>query len=160
MGPSGRKPAILPGRPLFAQTIYGRTNLNNTAENSLRTNSGLAPKFRIFVALCMAMLALECSSAMSAPVGACLTVINVKPFDVLYIREKPDYRSSKVGAIAPDSESPIVVTGRCTPAGAGPRKLWCPIKYYVTKDATRSGYVKMYFTKEIPCPPSLKFYQN
>jgi hypothetical protein len=65
-----------------------------------------------------------------------------------------------VGAIAPESASPIVITGPCTPAGAPPKRLWCPVKYYVTKDAIRSGFVKAYFTNEIPCPPSLGFYRE
>jgi hypothetical protein len=92
--------------------------------------------------------------------GQCLELARVDRWDFLYIRARPDYRSAKVGAISPDSASPIVITGRCTPAGAPPKQLWCPVKYYVTKDATRTGFVKAYFTNEIPCPPSLDFYQQ
>lgn len=127
---------------------------------SLATHLRCVPNCRLLAAFFTALPALVIGQASSAPVGACLTVVNVKPFDVLYIRERPDYRSRKVGAIAPDSDSPVVVTGRCTPAGAGPRKLWCPIKYYVTSSETRSGYVKMYYAREIPCPPSVKYYQE
>jgi hypothetical protein len=98
--------------------------------------------------------------AAAATTGTCLKVANVDTFDVLFIRERPDHRSEKTGAIAPDSTAPLVVTGPCTPRGAPLRKLWCPIKYYITKDASRTGYVKMYFTEEIPCPPSLEFYKK
>ena len=92
--------------------------------------------------------------------GGCLRVVGVDRWDFLYIRERPDHRSAKVGAIDPESISPIVITGACTPAGAPPRRLWCPIKYYVTKEAIRSGYVKAFYTKEVPCPPSLDFYRE
>ena len=92
--------------------------------------------------------------------GGCLRVVGVDRWDFLYIRERPDHRSAKVGAIDPESISPIVITGACTPVGAPPRRLWCPIKYYVTKEASRSGYVKAFYTKEVPCPPSLDFYRE
>ena len=92
--------------------------------------------------------------------GACLEVIKVDAWDFLYIRTRPDHRSAKAGAIAPETVSPIVVTGACTPPGAPPKRLWCPVTYYVTKNSVRSGYVKAYFTREAPCPPSLGVYQN
>jgi len=124
------------------------------------TASFCIKKTILVAALSTTLPMLAASNAEAAKVGACLKVVNVDPFDVLYIREKPDYRSAKTGAIAPDSESPIVVTGPCTPPGATSRKLWCPITYYVTKDTSRKGYVKMYFTQEVPCPPSLEFYKQ
>ncbi|WP_031195672.1 hypothetical protein [Mesorhizobium sp. L103C119B0] len=92
--------------------------------------------------------------------GGCLRVVGVDRWDFLYIRERPDHRSAKVGAIDPESISPIVITAACTPAGAPPRQLWCPIKYYVTKEAIRRGFVKAFYTKEVPCPPSLDFYRE
>ena len=92
--------------------------------------------------------------------GDCLEVIKVDAWDFLYIRTRPDHRSAKAGAIAPETVSPIVVTGACTPRGAPPQRLWCPVAYYVTKNSVRRGYVKAYFTRQIVCPPSLGFYQN
>ena len=92
--------------------------------------------------------------------GACLEVVKVDAWDFLYIRARPDHRSAKVGAIAPETVSPIVITGACTPPGAPPKRLWCPVTYYVTKNSVRSGYVKAYFTRETPCPPSLGFYKD
>ena len=100
------------------------------------------------------------SQALAFRTGQCLAVVDVDRWDFLYIRARPDHRSAKVGAIDPASSSPIVITGACTPAGAPPRRLWCPIKYYVTKEAIRSGYVKAFYTKEVPCPPSLDFYRE
>ncbi len=92
--------------------------------------------------------------------GACLAVVGVDRWDFLYIRARPDHRSAKVGAIASESVSPIVVSGPCTPAGAPPKRLWCPVNYYVTKEAIRSGFVKAFYTNEVPCPPSLDFYRE
>ena len=92
--------------------------------------------------------------------GQCLEVVGVDRWDFLYIRARPDHRSAKVGAIAPESDSPIVISGSCTPAGAPPKRLWCPIRYYVTKDEVRSGFVKAYYTSEVPCPASLDFYRE
>lgn len=100
------------------------------------------------------------SQALAFKPGGCLAVVGVDRWDFLYIRARPDYHSAKVGAIDPASSSPIVITGSCTPAGAPPKRLWCPIKYYVTKQAIRSGYVKAFYTKEVPCPPSLDFYRE
>jgi hypothetical protein len=107
----------------------------------------------------LAFLALP-AEALAFKRGECLEVVRVERWDFLYIRARPDHRSAKVGAIAPETASPILITGACTPAGAPPKQLWCPIKYYVTKDATRSGFVKAYFTDEVPCPPSLDFYRE
>ena len=88
----------------------------------------------------------------------CLAVAHVDPWDFLYIRQQPDHRSDKAGAIAPNSKAPIVVTGGCTPPKAGPRRQWCPIDYYVTRNTKRSGYVKMYYTKTVKCPENLNLY--
>jgi len=92
--------------------------------------------------------------------GACLEVVKVDAWDFLYIRTRPDHRSAKAGAISPETVSPIVVTDACLPPGAPPKRLWCPVTYYVTKNSVRKGYVKAYFTRQIPCPPSLGFYQD
>jgi hypothetical protein len=96
----------------------------------------------------------------AAPVGTCLAIKNVERWDFLYIRKNPDHRSPKVGAIAPNTSAPVVVTGRCTPNTTNLRRLWCPVEYFVTKSERRTGFVKMYFTKQIKCPPSVEFYRQ
>lgn len=106
-------------------------------------------------ALALAAAAIAVPTAHAFERGACLAVTRVERWDFLYIRSRPDHLSEKAGAIAPETMLPIVVTGACTPPGAPPRRLWCPVTYYVTRDATRSGYVKAFFTREVPCPPSL-----
>lgn len=83
--------------------------------------------------------------------GTCLRVTNVESWDFLYIREKPDHRSRKVGAIRPDTNKRLVVSGKCTPATENKRRLWCMVDYNVLNDVTISGYVKMYFTRETGC---------
>ena len=83
--------------------------------------------------------------------GTCLRVANVEPLDFLYIREKPDHTSRKVGAIHPDTRKKIIVSGRCTPRTENKRKLWCLIDYNVLNNKTIRGYIKMYFAKEISC---------
>ncbi len=92
--------------------------------------------------------------------GDCLAVINVEPWDFLYIRSRPDHRSEKVAAIRYDTVNPVVVDGRCTPRTTNLRKLWCPIKYYLSANRLAEGFVKMYFTKPIECPLSYNYYQN
>jgi hypothetical protein len=87
-------------------------------------------------------------------------VVKVERWDFLYIRSRPDHRSAKAGAISPETVSPILITGECTPPGAHPKQLWCPVRYYVTKDTTRSGFVKAWFTRPVRCPPSLDYYRG
>ena len=96
----------------------------------------------------------------AAPIGSCLSIANVDQWDFLYIRKNPDHKSSKVGAIAPNTSSPIVVTGRCVPNTKNLKRLWCPIEYFITKSERRNGYIKMYYTVQVQCPPSLEFYRQ
>ncbi len=83
--------------------------------------------------------------------GTCLRVANVESWDFLYIRERPDHLSRKVGAIRPDTRKKLVVSGKCTPVTTNKRKLWCKIRYNVLNDVYTSGYIKMYFTEEVGC---------
>lgn len=92
--------------------------------------------------------------------GDCVAIRNVDLWDFLYLRARPHHKSEAVGAIAPDTESPIVVSGRCTPNTTNLRRLWCPVTYYSTRENQLNGYVKMYFTRPIECPPSLEYYLN
>ena len=108
---------------------------------------------RMLVSAFTAMtLAYADASALAGPKrGTCLLVANVESWDFLYIREKPDHRSRKVGAIQPDSKKKLVVAGDCVPAGANKKKLWCMVNYNVINNVYISGYIKMYYTKETNC---------
>jgi|GEM_PF-5950492 len=96
----------------------------------------------------------------AAPVGTCLEIANVERWDFLYIRARPNHKSMKLGAIAPNTVSPIVIIGKCTPNTRNLRRLWCLIDYYVTDKKILRGYVKMYFTGKINCPASLAHYRG
>ena len=94
-------------------------------------------------------------SAASAPALAephCLRVVNVDFWDVLYIRAKESHRSNAVGAIAPDHDGTIELTGPCMPQGQSPKRQWCPVHYYPLPAVRISGYVKAYFTTATACP--------
>lgn len=90
--------------------------------------------------------------------GDCLAVINVDPWDFLFIRARPDHRSGKIAAIRYDTANPVVVDGNCTPNTTNLRRLWCPVKYYISPGRVASGYVKMHFTRPKECPPSYDYY--
>ena len=92
--------------------------------------------------------------------GDCLAIINVDPWDFLFIRARPDHRFSKVAAIRYDTANPVVVDGRCTPNTRNLRRLWCPVKYYISPGRVASGYVKMHFTRPKECPISYDYYQG
>jgi hypothetical protein len=90
----------------------------------------------------------------------CLHVQNVEFWDFLNIREKPSASASIVGAIAPRHSAPLELTGACIPATVRSTARWCPVIYYVTGQIRLKGYVKAYFTRPVPCPPSLATYKN
>lgn len=90
----------------------------------------------------------------------CLQVANVEFWDFLNIREKPSAESRIVGAIAPGHGEPLERTGRCIPAHVRPTARWCPVIYYPTKQVHHKGFVKAFFTRPTPCPPSLETYKN
>lgn len=81
-----------------------------------------------------------------------MRVVNVDFWDVLYIRSRQTHRSKAVGAIAPDHDGIIELTGPCVPAGQSPRRQWCPVDYYPLPSVRISGYVKAYFTAGSACP--------
>ena len=111
----------------------------------------------LYVAIILAakILFFNITLANAASVGACLALENVESWDFLYIRKKPDHRSEKVGAIAPNTSGPIFVTGKCTPNTKNLKDLWCPVEYFITSAESRRGYVKMFYTKPAECPPSV-----
>jgi hypothetical protein len=114
----------------------------------------------ILILLCLIMQNNAVEFSYAASVGTCLQIANVERWDFLYIRAKPHHESMKVGAIAPNTDSPIVISGKCTPNTKNLRRLWCLIDYYVTNETTHKGYIKMYFTRKIMCPPSLAHYRR
>lgn len=107
-------------------------------------------KGAIGVAIISAMLWSAPSPALSEP--RCLQVVNVDFWDVLYIRSQETHRSKAVGAIAPDHDGIIELTGPCMPAGQSPKRQWCPVNYYPLPTVRISGYVKAYFTRPVACP--------
>lgn len=115
---------------------------------------------RTLLLAAITVLFVSSGNAQSFEPGNCLKIDNVERWDFLNIRARPDHRSEITGAIAPNTGNPIVVTGRCTPQTANLRRLWCPIVYFATKEVRLEGYVKMYFTELIECPPSVEYYQN
>jgi hypothetical protein len=90
----------------------------------------------------------------------CLEITRVDRWDFLYIRARPDHTSKAVGAIAVTSSNPLVITGACTPQTSNTKRLWCPVVYYATRETPIRGWVKMYFTRKIECPPSAAYYQT
>jgi len=90
----------------------------------------------------------------------CLQVTNVEFWDFLNIREKPSAESRIVGAIAPGHSEPLERTGACIPRNVRPTARWCPVIYYPTRRTSHKGYVKAFFTRPLPCPPSLEIYKN
>ena len=99
--------------------------------------------------VCVAM-ATNMPSALSE--SRCLRVVNVDFWDVLYIRTKQDHRSKAAGAIAPDHDGVVELTGPCLPAGQSSRRQWCPVNYYPLPSVRVSGYVKAYFVTPVACP--------
>lgn len=81
----------------------------------------------------------------------CAKVRRVAEWDFLYIRSRPDYRSSAVGAIDPSTERRIVVNGECLPKGASDKKAWCPVSYFVSEKTAVTGYVKKYYITITDC---------
>ncbi len=92
--------------------------------------------------------------------ASCLQVSNVEFWDFLNIREKPSAESRIVGAIAPGHGAPVERTGACIPRNVRPTARWCPVTYYPNRQISLRGYVKAYFTRSIPCPPSLEHYKK
>lgn len=111
------------------------------------------------IAVMAGMAGMPAATAVAQDGERCLHVANVENWDFLNIRAEPDHRAPIVGAIRPGHSEPLVVAGACVPPGAPPAASWCPVVYYVARDAVRRGYVKAYFTKTVPCPPSLRFYR-
>lgn len=114
----------------------------------------------VITILACGILLLDTIPAKATGAGICLVLKNVERWDFLYIRKRPDHRSEKVGAIAPNTSSPIIVTGKCTPNTINLKHLWCPIEYFVTSAESRRGYIKMYYTRSVECPPSVEFYRQ
>ena len=109
----------------------------------------------VFLGLCVTN-----ASAQSFKKGDCLAIINVDPWDFLFIRARPDHRSGKIAAIRYDTANPVVVDGKCTPNTTNLRRLWCPVKYYISPGRVASGFVKMHFTRAEECPISYQYYQD
>lgn len=107
-------------------------------------------KHAIGFAIILAAMPPANSPAQSAP--RCLRVVNVDFWDVLYIRSRQDHRSKAVGAIAPDHDGIVELTGPCRPTGQSPKRQWCPVNYYPLPSVRISGFVKAYFTTEAACP--------
>jgi hypothetical protein len=91
------------------------------------------------------------ASGASAEPG-CLRVVNVDFWDVLYIRSRQTHRSKAVGAIAPDHDGIIQLTGPCLPAGQSSKRQWCPVVYFPLPAVSISGFVKAYFVAPAACP--------
>ena len=96
-------------------------------------------------------VALSAASGGSAEPN-CWSAVNVDFWDVLYIRAQESHRSKAVGAIAPDHDGTIQLTGPCMPQGQSPKRQWCPVDYYPLPSVRVSGYVKAYFTTATACP--------
>lgn len=97
-----------------------------------------------------AIFSIATSETMAEP--RCLRVVNVDFWDVLYIRAQETHKAKAVGAIAPDHESVIQLTGPCMPAGQSPKRQWCPVNYFPLPGVRISGYVKAYFVAPLQCP--------
>jgi hypothetical protein len=108
--------------------------------------------------VCRTLLGCVIASGLSgfeagAGTAHCYHVANVDFWDVLYIRSERSHLSRAVGAIAPDHSGTIRVTGPCLPAGANPKKQWCPVAYNPLPSVQISGFVKAWFVKPAACPP-------
>lgn len=123
------------------------------------TYSSLPALFAIS-SIVLAALSLPEATAAVFREGTCLRLANVESWDFLYIRRRPDHRSRKVGAIRYNSDSLLVVSGRCTPNTTNLRQLWCPIQYYLGRDTVLKGYIKMHFTSKRKCPASFDYYRG
>jgi hypothetical protein len=84
----------------------------------------------------------------------CLRVVNVDFWDVLFIRAQQTHKAKAVGAIAPDHDGIVELTGPCTPSGQSPKRQWCPVNYFPLPGVRISGYVKAYFVAPSQCPKS------
>jgi hypothetical protein len=84
----------------------------------------------------------------------CYRVENVDFWDILYIRSKPDFRSTAVGGIAPDHNGIIRGTGPCRPSGISRKRQWCPVDYFPLPEVRKSGFIKAFFIRKAPCPRS------
>ena len=107
-------------------------------------------KFVAAIAVVLLSSAAAISGAFSAP--NCLRVVNVDFWDVLYIRASETHKARAAGAIAPDHDGIIQLTGPCKPPGQSSKRQWCPVDYFPLPAVRISGFVKAYFIAPAPCP--------
>jgi hypothetical protein len=107
-------------------------------------------KLVAFIAIVWAAIVATTSGALSEP--SCLRVVNVDFWDVLYIRARETHKAKAVGAIAPDHDGIIQLTGPCKPSGQPSKRQWCPVDYFPLPGVRISGFVKAYFVAPAPCP--------
>ena len=108
------------------------------------------PKLAIGTAVVWLAIAATTSGALSEP--SCLRVVNVDFWDVLYIRTKETHKARAVGAIAPDHDGIVQLSGPCRPSGQSSKRQWCPVDYFPLPSVRISGFVKAYFVTPAPCP--------
>lgn len=107
-------------------------------------------KLAAFIATVWVAAAATTSGALSEP--SCLRVVNVDFWDVLYIRARETHKAKAVGAIAPDHDGIMQLTGPCRPPGQPSKRQWCPVDYFPLPGVRISGFVKAYFVTSAPCP--------
>lgn len=126
----------------------------------MKLNSSNLPALAVFSCVILAILSLPEAIGAVYREGTCLRLANVESWDFLYIRKRPNHKSPKAGAIRYNSDSLLVVSGRCTPNTSNLRRLWCPVQYYLGRDTILKGYIKMHFTKRRKCPASFDYYRG